>query len=929
MTTPSVFDNLILEPTSIVYPDPDTFNTVYHLAAHTVTAFRDSNGDVDKNLIIGASSNVVVEAVDNVELYIGNELNLFTTTVSTVDGVDVRSNDKIFSVWRSPDTHTTYVSASDNQKLFLTSSNQINLGSMFVDFTKGTQDIIATSKTMGIGFSNSVDMMGNLRVMGNLVGYGSVFTKNGLNMYSTKTNPAAATDAAQIGYSFFINSNTDQLELIKHVRYLNSNQTNQKIAVFGYNTPEHGTTGDRDSYLVFDTLNGVGVANEGAVMPAVTQLDNFITMNGSNVGIHRVDAEYKLDVAGESRFTQTLHAEGGISLTGHMIPTSDLTFDLGSESNRFRDLYMSGNTIYFGNIVVSATAQGISAKTADGQDIPPVQTTDEVNLTDPLIIASSVAVNKAYTTATTACNIAIAASNTTYTANTKLSATSNVAYEANVIAVSASNAATSALSLAIQASNIAYPIATDAASANTNASAALAAASAASNAASNAYFVANSLSAGITSSSNAASNALYTANDASVTASNAYYTAVPLSTNIAAASNTASNALAVAYATSNVAYPASTVAYATSNVAYSANTLSIANSNVLYPASNAAYSASNMAYQANDVAISASLSAQTANGIANTALLTGQSACNIAIAASNEAFTKQASKWTVNSSNIFTNSNVGIGTSTPVTALHVIGGVTASGSADIGGNLTIAGNLVVNGTTTNIDTQTLLIEDNLIVLNKNQAGTPPTILECGFEVERGDQTNYMFIFQESTDTFRIGMSNDTQAVATREDVPWSNAVPYWSTAQQRWLTHSNIVINPVNARLGVGTSNPSYPVHVVGSATTSNVSIFASHDIVAYSDRRVKTDFQRIESALDKVSSINGYTFVRSDAVDAPQKRVAGVIAQEVHTVLPEVVHEDSSTGMLSVAYGNMAALFIEAIKELNAKVDALAIKLA
>jgi len=48
-----------------------------------------------------------------------------------------------------------------------------------------------------------------------------------------------------------------------------------------------------------------------------------------------------------------------------------------------------------------------------------------------------------------------------------------------------------------------------------------------------------------------------------------------------------------------------------------------------------------------------------------------------------------------------------------------------------------------------------------------------------------------------------------------------------------------------------------------------------------------------------------------------------GVIAQEVQAVLPEVVKEDEN-GMLSVGYGNMVALLVEAVKELRAEVEKL-----
>ena len=98
-----------------------------------------------------------------------------------------------------------------------------------------------------------------------------------------------------------------------------------------------------------------------------------------------------------------------------------------------------------------------------------------------------------------------------------------------------------------------------------------------------------------------------------------------------------------------------------------------------------------------------------------------------------------------------------------------------------------------------------------------------------------------------------------------------------------------------------------------------NGDIYARSDIIAFSDSRVKTNLQVIPDALEKVKSLNGYTFER---LDMPEKRrFAGVIAQEVRAVLPEVIHE-TNDGFYNVAYGNMISLLIEAIKELSGKVD-------
>jgi hypothetical protein len=119
--------------------------------------------------------------------------------------------------------------------------------------------------------------------------------------------------------------------------------------------------------------------------------------------------------------------------------------------------------------------------------------------------------------------------------------------------------------------------------------------------------------------------------------------------------------------------------------------------------------------------------------------------------------------------------------------------------------------------------------------------------------------------------------------------------------------------------VGIGTTSPSYKLHVEGNV--SGISIYASHDIAAFSDITVKKEVKRIENAIEKVKELNGYTYVRTD--DETGTRRAGVIAQEVQKVLPEVVSANPD-GTLNVAYSNMIALLIEGMKEQQKEIDEL-----
>ena len=133
------------------------------------------------------------------------------------------------------------------------------------------------------------------------------------------------------------------------------------------------------------------------------------------------------------------------------------------------------------------------------------------------------------------------------------------------------------------------------------------------------------------------------------------------------------------------------------------------------------------------------------------------------------------------------------------------------------------------------------------------------------------------------------------------------------------------------------TLNNNSNVHFEGlmigqtSGATANT-IRCVGDIVAYySDDRLKIKLGNLENALDKVNSLNGFTYKPNEAalalgVDQDEVRV-GVSAQEVQAVLPEAVKDapvENTEGYLTVQYEKIVPLLIEAIKELSAKVEEL-----
>ena len=171
------------------------------------------------------------------------------------------------------------------------------------------------------------------------------------------------------------------------------------------------------------------------------------------------------------------------------------------------------------------------------------------------------------------------------------------------------------------------------------------------------------------------------------------------------------------------------------------------------------------------------------------------------------------------------------------------------------------------------------------------------------------------ISTSGVERFRIGTAGAIQFGTTATDNIFS------SDATNSYLKGST----SVNLQVPAGTtvlSAASAGVSVTGTIT-------ATGNITAFSDKKLKENITNINNALQKTLQLRGVYYNRKDNTET---RKVGVIAQEVLEVLPEVVmtHVDQTTKeeTLTVDYGNIVGLLIEAIKELNEEVQYLKSKI-
>ena len=106
----------------------------------------------------------------------------------------------------------------------------------------------------------------------------------------------------------------------------------------------------------------------------------------------------------------------------------------------------------------------------------------------------------------------------------------------------------------------------------------------------------------------------------------------------------------------------------------------------------------------------------------------------------------------------------------------------------------------------------------------------------------------------------------------------------------------------------------------VGEALRYNPSTgtLSAKIINGLSDRRYKENIEAIVDPLGKVNALRGVTFdwKSNGAADA------GVIAQEVQAVMPELISETEES--MTVNYNGLVGLLIAAVKDLSAEVEAL-----
>jgi len=145
--------------------------------------------------------------------------------------------------------------------------------------------------------------------------------------------------------------------------------------------------------------------------------------------------------------------------------------------------------------------------------------------------------------------------------------------------------------------------------------------------------------------------------------------------------------------------------------------------------------------------------------------------------------------------------------------------------------------------------------------------------------------------------------------------------PYNSTNPSGYVTSS------ILASTHTGALSTSSACSTGGLTVSGNLT--ATGEITAYySDARLKTNVSKIDSALEKVMAINGYTYDSSELAQSlglpKHMDQIGLMADEVEAVLPELVTQSAIEGYKTIRYDKVVSVLVNAIKEQQAMIEEL-----
>jgi hypothetical protein len=283
--------------------------------------------------------------------------------------------------------------------------------------------------------------------------------------------------------------------------------------------------------------------------------------------------------------------------------------------------------------------------------------------------------------------------------------------------------------------------------------------------------------------------------------------------------------------------------------------------------------------------------------------------------------------------------NLGIGTDSPSQKLTVAG--TASADAGIFGGTNVIDN---NGITLNAGSGINLVVGDVIVQSGEVTVTAGDITAVGGTITASTLRGASVIVDNGVGAAQLSFANAggnasfTQSTANSMDIV-INGLPAMTIESggdlrfyndltvlgmmgaSQGLTANGLVY--FNGKVGIGAAtNGVDQLYIVGNTLLQDL---AADNVTAAayyhsSDRELKDHITPLAGSLAKVLRLQGVTYAFKTE---PDRMRVGLIAQDVEAVVPEVVTE-MKDGHKGVAYSDLVAVLIEAVRDQQSQIDVL-----
>lgn len=312
------------------YPE-DGFGLFQNIVAKGIYAFTDSNTSLPQNLLVGASCNLNLEAVNDMNLYVKGTgaVNLYVSSFES----ETRTDTELLSIFESnlnatiieaPSSHAIQLVPTDTYKttlfgdMSMYTSNNINyiqsakneIRIKSISGESNLQKIVVVDGALAI--SENASVVNNMTV-GQALKANGMFSRN-VNVYKDIVG-ASANQIDQVGFALNIND-SNQLEIVKVIRY-NDAETDsartivkRRVAVFDHRQSSSNAASD-SAYGEFSTLYNVDQIQVSGSAVTTSTSETWAKSGGalSNIyysrGAVAINATtpttgYKLDVNGSA-----------------------------------------------------------------------------------------------------------------------------------------------------------------------------------------------------------------------------------------------------------------------------------------------------------------------------------------------------------------------------------------------------------------------------------------------------------------------------------------------------------------------------------------------------------------------------------------------------------------------------------------------------